>query len=1364
MRNKKRKTISAIAAFVMAASGTVSALPAASASAAETTEKRYVYNGYTVTYRVADAWGNTERVIVTLSNTGTETLENWMLYFDPNGTAYGFNGVQQDYTDTEIAYFRNAGYNDSIAPGESTSFEYLVDSCEAEPERFALCQTRAEKTGGIEVNLSTYSAWGSSFNGVINIHNLTNKPISAWELTFDTNYTITWIPNSWAADVISLGTGCYLMKGTYNDVIEPNGTVSLGFIGEMNGDPVLDSYSLTEVTVDEAYLNNLTAGETYTVSDLEEMNADSVYPLDIEENDDGTISVIDGKYTNVLVTDEESARNSLKGVQDLLGIHSLANDLELDYIYENNSAEYKSYYFRQVYHGIPVFRKSLTVVARNNGEALSVDSSYCPLADFSTEQIYSAETVAAEYNVPSVTSCVYASGEYEDAPVMAYIAESFGTGYVVSALDKSVLFEYPTVSLFNSPYDISGTSVDDGEEINGEDADFLNPDGTYFHRAATFSDALIHNQEEAKALLLSEPLAVDFSGENSLNKLSEAHIQTSHYHTAYHFDQMYNDKLVFGREGLVAARNEDFGLYTFESNVVPIPDGFSTEPSAAMEENLSFRESVSTIDHEQLVIYTWDQDENDAEPQLAYICTSFDEKKTYIITENGEWIKDLGKGLDEGAYENYGTAYEPDYRPRPMKLRYFPITKENNAEGLSYKLSTTKRAVGIDVPAALSGEKIEMRMAGGEAEDPDAAYDVTKHTVKTDPNSADITYFYVPEGVSAYLNLIAVSQWYAHEPGIERDNYNRSSDSDAEHLLNRYYGDMLCGINSSIMKERYNLDNAYSDKFFMSTCVKVNYAYTYGAAKTVIAHEYTHGIFKAFCNYDVSLNIAGEINEGYADTMGAQVAENWDHAYETEGLAARMNEYRNARYKIKTKYNLNNPFITLYDSHSLIPYMVRPAYLLKTKYGYTTNELSRLYYNSMSVGKYTDGAVSMKNAYIPNNKGRASTLYSFRSHIMRAARAMNYTVDQMSELIAVFDEAWGRPDEEYVRYVTVVDSETLEPFCEWDPDIRYYYTDEEGEHEIKVPNWNPKLVPGFYDMVVKMDGYIPLRQQIYKHNYDENITVMLVKEGAEPGQISVCAHDFVDRLPRDCTVTLKQVSLNGETAVGSYQTGAAVGQDTGCTGPITVPAGYYKIYVEGAYDFFVKNVYVSAGEHKTELVHYYDVNVNQDEHTVFFHFDYVEMKDHMDVGGEGDLSFNLDDFSLSLPELDHRTAADGQQIAYPTIENGILSRGVFLYCYARPEERFEMLIHLKDSDIAKLQEIAAMENTMTVGKMSDSDQGGLYTLEIRVRNNQLKNNNFVFHLSAEQLLNAANGGNVVRLGAIEWSAAEKTYVFTPLLS
>ena len=51
----------------------------------ETNNQTYVYDDYEVSYQVTNSWGDTEVVSVTLSNTGDNTIEDWMLYFDPNG-------------------------------------------------------------------------------------------------------------------------------------------------------------------------------------------------------------------------------------------------------------------------------------------------------------------------------------------------------------------------------------------------------------------------------------------------------------------------------------------------------------------------------------------------------------------------------------------------------------------------------------------------------------------------------------------------------------------------------------------------------------------------------------------------------------------------------------------------------------------------------------------------------------------------------------------------------------------------------------------------------------------------------------------------------------------------------------------------------------------------------------------------------------------------------------------------------------------------------------------------------------------------------------------------------------------------------
>ncbi len=245
-----KKMVSALLSVTMVANMALS-MPA---FADEATGCTYAYDGYEITYDVTNSWGVTEKVSITLSNTGDETIENWMLYFDPNGEITGLFDAQQATTSYGTTYYRNSGYNADVAPNASVTFSYTVDNCEEIPSDFTLCQTRADKTEGYSVSLRVNQTWGDNneyFNGEIILENTTDEPIEAWELMVDTNFTITEITNSWAATVTELEPYNYLLKGTYTGTVAANSNVSLGFIGVRDGEAEIINYSLTESVVDE---------------------------------------------------------------------------------------------------------------------------------------------------------------------------------------------------------------------------------------------------------------------------------------------------------------------------------------------------------------------------------------------------------------------------------------------------------------------------------------------------------------------------------------------------------------------------------------------------------------------------------------------------------------------------------------------------------------------------------------------------------------------------------------------------------------------------------------------------------------------------------------------------------------------------------------------------------------------------------------------------------------------------------------------------------------------------------------------------------------------------------------------------------
>ncbi len=149
-------------------------------------------------------------------------------------------------------YIKNMEYNSDIQPNSCVNFGYTLANASEIPDSMTTCQSRVDKENGYTVDLQITSDWGSGFNGEIVITNQTDNPIENWELTFDSNFTIT---NSWAASIVNSIDGIYTLKGTYNKIIYPNASVNLGFSGAKNDEANISNILLTEVIIGNATPN-----------------------------------------------------------------------------------------------------------------------------------------------------------------------------------------------------------------------------------------------------------------------------------------------------------------------------------------------------------------------------------------------------------------------------------------------------------------------------------------------------------------------------------------------------------------------------------------------------------------------------------------------------------------------------------------------------------------------------------------------------------------------------------------------------------------------------------------------------------------------------------------------------------------------------------------------------------------------------------------------------------------------------------------------------------------------------------------------------------------------------------------------------
>ncbi|MCL1866139.1 MAG: leucine-rich repeat protein, partial [Oscillospiraceae bacterium] len=216
---------------------------------------------YTIDYETVSSWvedgQNKHNILVTINNTGKEKIENWMLAYNFNGKINGIWNASIEKTDfLKLDYIRNNGYNAVIQPGQSTSFGYTLTGSKGEPNSIVMCQEQIDKFDGfsavLNVNQDWYDNGQNGFLGEVVLINETDKPIEWWELSFDSNFTVTEISNSWAATLTPHGGGKYTFKAMdYTGIIPPNTSAVLGIQAIKHGAPEIWDAKMKEVVINE---------------------------------------------------------------------------------------------------------------------------------------------------------------------------------------------------------------------------------------------------------------------------------------------------------------------------------------------------------------------------------------------------------------------------------------------------------------------------------------------------------------------------------------------------------------------------------------------------------------------------------------------------------------------------------------------------------------------------------------------------------------------------------------------------------------------------------------------------------------------------------------------------------------------------------------------------------------------------------------------------------------------------------------------------------------------------------------------------------------------------------------------------------
>lgn len=1288
------KRICSAAASVAVVCNFVAGMPLA-AFAAETAEYSFAHENYTVSYNVNDSWNQNGQVSVTITNTGESTIENWMLVYDDFGAAIGdiWNAVVVE-TDDGKFYVRNAGYNANIEPNQSVSFGCVVSGEDVVPGDILMQQTRVSAAAAdYDVSLNVKDDWGQAFNADILLRNNTDQPLEWWELDFNTNFTISRITSSWAAASTQIGDDSYRFKGTYNGIIPPHSEVALGFSGIKNSDqdsPEIGVEDLTQV-VFGGYPNEIDveAERQAEREYVESLNENAEYPVEFGFNPDGTAYSIDGKFTELSVTDGDSALEALEQIEYLLGMQDSEAVLVFDSAYSNEDTDYTVYFFHEEYRGIRVLDGNVSVVARNTGETLSLSSGFTEIpSGFSIVPEIPAAQIEAQYPDSTVSLAILPAVNEDEVLQLVYYVKGEEQTKVVSASDGTVLLEggvhvdfadeeetdpAPDVQVIN-PAAPSGEVYRDGDLIycrgtfgtvsdNGTDTPVLTlsgdekdalqiNDSDITFRFAEMDDAYYY-QELSKAeynayLDANHKMTVIESGDTYTNVDIAAN--------EYHFDQIYNGYQVYGRV-LTETVNDAGETFIMDSNVLSadeLSDAFDDITVRAGASIASVKQANSALadldaERENPVLYTWESFE--ADPAMVFIFLDPDNNRTYLVSaENDNYgailnaddaSYQLGKGLDEGD------------STRGRTLRYFPLVNtasNTNVMGFAHEFG--------DCTGKLVVKQKYRSFSGSFA------------SVSSDEACSANTYFYEPEAVASYLNIRRSYDFYAN-------NFNHYLDQNGKNnrdfTLTVYYKTPTWpGAFASASNGYVNLYSRNNQVYSVST-----------DRPQTVTHEYTHTIFDAFNRDSWSGTVNVGLNEGYAYVLGYSIFSDF-----TMGRSDFLIEpdFPVDFSATSLDYLIEKGYVGS-GGHALAKFMYWPAYLMREA-GMSTLEIGKIYYHSMTLGTYD----------------RRTTLNTMRINLIKACKLLHFSEEKLATVRACLNTIWEHDYREFFTTINVKDAEnnavpveniSIRLFKEHTTD----YLDPTAEDSHKY-----KIEPGeYYFLEVAAPGYLTYRNRIHMYYSENTQNIRLLPIHSDSagqvmnGKANIIAIDRITSQPSGAAIQLEAYDENFRRIVVTDDQGHAIRLTadpvTGQTGEFSCKPGYYFPEAIDADHYFIQPMMqIPSGNESAGSPHYlYETRMNGGARSYFNDI-------HVDEFHEIETEFNAFD---TLRVLSDEPTYQGRS------GSSQFGRGMFLVFYDPDEAKdYEVVFQPNAVQLAKLQDILLEEGNL----VSDGD-GGLQLID-----------------------------------------------------
>lgn len=266
---------------------------------AETGSRTYSYDGYDIEYFILDEWDNGQSVEVKVTNTGNNSILNWAFKYDAEGVISDLWNAEVYSNQGEYYTIKNSGWNYEIAPGQTANFGYTLFGDDlAAPEKFELCSKRVEIVSGYETSFNVVDQWDTGMKAELSVTNTSDEPIEAWELSFDTNFTIV---NLWDGRILDSTDNHYTIASEmWTNPIYSGDTKVIGFTAAINSTlvPEITNIGLTSVVIgkisdmpeisDEPYEHIILCFGEY----IKDENTIAIY---WDSNDEGVVSLYESE-------------------------------------------------------------------------------------------------------------------------------------------------------------------------------------------------------------------------------------------------------------------------------------------------------------------------------------------------------------------------------------------------------------------------------------------------------------------------------------------------------------------------------------------------------------------------------------------------------------------------------------------------------------------------------------------------------------------------------------------------------------------------------------------------------------------------------------------------------------------------------------------------------------------------------------------------------------------------------------------------------------------------------------------------------------------------------------------------------------